>query len=409
MKFLVIGASAAGINAIRTIRKLSKEAEIVLVSIDQVIYSRCILHHYIHGNRSLDELDFTEDGFIANNKVEWIKGTAVTNVLPSQKEVILSDGRAISYDKLLIASGADTFYPPIKNLKNARNVIGFRNLSDCEVIKTKAETSKHIVILGAGLVGIDALTGLLDYGQSLALVELKDHMLSVQLDKTAAGTYQEAFHKKGVLQYYGTKVEEVILDENRMVKELLLSNGEKLPCDLFIVAPGVRPNLRFLEASGIACDQCGLVFNEFGQTNIPDIYGAGDVSGRNPIWPSAVKEGMIAASNMCGVPLKMTDFFASKSTMNFLGITTMSLGITEPPDASYVVEIQHDKQGNYKKLIHKNGIIYGAIIQGDLSYVGILTQLIKEKIDVTRVKKPLFDVDYSDFFNIDSNFEFHYV
>lgn len=408
MKYIVIGASAAGINAIRTIRKCSKEAEIILVSIDTSIYSRCILHHYIHGTRSLAELDFTEKDFISRNKVEWIKGTAVTSVLPEKKEIVLEDDRHLSYDKLLIASGSNTFYPPIKNLKEAHNVIGFRNLSDCEAIKKKAANSEHIVIMGAGLVGIDALTGLLDYGKNLTLVEFKDHMLSMQLDQKAAKAYQDAFEKKGVLQYYNTKVEELLLGEKKEVTALSLSNGEKLSCDLLIMAPGVRPNISLLEGSGVYCDRFGLVFDESGQTNLPDIYGAGDVSGHNPIWPSAVKEGMIAASNMCGIPLKMTDFFASKSTMNFLGITTMSLGMSQAPDDSYQVETQCDKQGNYKKIIHKDGIIYGAIIQGDLSYVGILTQLIKEKIDVTRVKKPLFEVDYSDFYNIDSNYEFHY-
>lgn len=408
MRYVVIGASAAGISGIRTIRSHCKDAEILLISIDTAIYSRCILHHYIHGNRSLAQLDFTEENFIEKNKVEWIKGTAVVKVKPDVKEVMLDDGRCISYDKLLIASGANTFYPPVKNLQGTRNVIGFRNLTDCELIKKQAAESGHIVIMGAGLVGIDALTGLLDYGKDLTLIEFKKHMLSMQLDERAAKAYQDAFEKKGVKQLYGTQVEEVVPGDNQEVKALVLSNGETLPCDLLIVAPGVRPNISFLNGSGVECDSYGLVFDEKGQTNVPDIYGAGDVSGHNPIWPSAVKEGMIAASNMCGIPLHMTDFFASKSTMNFLGITTMSLGITEPLDNSYKVELESDEKGNYKKIIHKAGIIYGAIIQGDLSYVGILTQLIKEKIDVTRVKKPLFEVDYSDFYNIDSNYEFHY-
>jgi NAD(P)H-nitrite reductase large subunit len=127
----------------------------------------------------------------------------------------------------------------------------------------------------------------------------------------------------------------------------------------------------------------------------------------SPIWPVAVKEGMIAAGNMAGVPRKMTDFFASKSTMSFLGIQSMSLGDVNPTDGSCHVEIK-DTKDCYKKIIHKDGKITGALLQGDLAYGGVLQQLIARKIDVSKVKKPIFDIDYSDFFRMNDNFEFYY-
>ncbi|MCQ2500471.1 MAG: NAD(P)/FAD-dependent oxidoreductase, partial [Lachnospiraceae bacterium] len=153
----------------------------------------------------------------------------------------------------------------------------------------------------------------------------------------------------------------------------------------------------------------GLIFDEHGQTNVPNVYGAGDVSGKNPIWPVAVKEGMIAAYNMSGIKRSMDDFFASKSTMNFLGLASMSLGKANRYDDTYTEEIFKDEEkGIYKKIVHKDGVITGAILQGDLSYSGVLTQLIRRKIDVTKVKKPLFKIDYSDFFREKENFEFYY-
>jgi NAD(P)H-nitrite reductase large subunit len=103
----------------------------------------------------------------------------------------------------------------------------------------------------------------------------------------------------------------------------------------------------------------------------------------------------------------MTDFFASKSTMNFLGLPTMSLGNANPEDDSYNVEIQ-ETPTTYKKIVHKDGKITGAILQNDLAYSGVLQQLIARKIDVTKVKKPIFDIDYSDFFHMKDNFEFFY-
>ncbi|MBR5266899.1 MAG: FAD-dependent oxidoreductase, partial [Lachnospiraceae bacterium] len=202
-------------------------------------------------------------------------------------------------------------------------------------------------------------------------------------------------------------VSEAVLNENGEITAMRLADGTEIPCDYVVITAGVRSNVEFLEGSGIETSRFGLVYDETGKTSNENIYGAGDVSGLSPIWPVAVKEGIIAASNMAGVPRKMTDFFASKSTMNFLGIPSMSLGMVNPEDDSYSVEIRETKT-SYKKIVHKNGKIVGAILQGDLAYGGILQQLIARKIDITKVKKPVFDIDYSDFFHIDENFEYYY-
>ena len=157
------------------------------------------------------------------------------------------------------------------------------------------------------------------------------------------------------------------------------SDGTVIPCDFFVVTAGVRSNVEFLQDSGLELSRFGLVYGASGQTNDPDIYGAGDVSGLSPIWPVAVKEGMIAAANMCGVPEKMTDFFASKSTMRFLDISTMSLGNVNPDPEDRTIKVETYRKG-----------------------------MIARKIDVTKVKKPLFEIDYSDFFHEKANLEFAY-
>ncbi|AWI04029.1 NAD(P)/FAD-dependent oxidoreductase [Clostridium drakei] len=408
MKYVVLGASASGINGVRQLRNLDKEAEIMLISKDDKIYSRCILHHYMEGIRDVKRLEFVEDDFINKNDIEWIKGNEAVKIDVNSKEVLLLDERIVKFDKLLIATGSNTFFPPISNLKTAPNAIGFRNFDDCEKVMELSKTCDNIVIMGAGLIGIDVISGLLHTGKNIALVEMKDHMLSIQLDKRAASAYEKGLESKGVKQYYEKGIKELIVDEEGKITDILLTTGEKILCDLLVVAAGVRANVGFLEGSGVETDKFGLIIDAFGKTNCEDIYGAGDVTGRNPIWPTAVKEGIIAASNMVGIKSEITDFFASKSTMNFLGIPTMSLGINEPTDETYTVEIESDDRGNYKKVIYKDGRIYGAILQGDLSYVGILTQLIRAKIDVSKVKKPIFKIDYSDFFNIKENFEFTY-
>lgn len=407
MRYVVLGSSAAGVNAVRELRRLEPGADIVLISRDEAIYSRCILHHYLGGRRDLEQLCFAEKDFAHLYRVDWRKGRACVGLDRAGKTVELDDGERVSYDKLLIATGSHTFIPPVENLKGAKNVIGFRNLDDIEALKEAAKTAKHIVVMGAGLVGLDCACGFLELGVKVTLVEMAGWLLSKQLDERAARTYQDAFEKEGVAQYYGVGIAKAVLDGEGLVAEVVLTDGRTLPCDYVVVTAGVRANVKFLEGSGLELSRFGLVYDASGQTSDPDIYGAGDVSGTSPIWPAAVKQGIIAASNMAGVERKLTDFFASKSTMNFLGIPSMSLGDVNGDGPGLTVEVREDK-GAYKKIVHKNGKIVGAILQGDLAYGGILQQLIAHKIDVSRVKKPVFDIDYSDFFHMNDNFEFYY-
>jgi len=265
-------------------------------------------------------------------------------------------------------------------------------------------------VLGSGLIGIDCATGFLHMGVKVVLVDFAGWLLNKQLDERAAKTYIDAFRENGVEQYYGVGVNEVRVGEDHRIYEIELSDGTVLPCDYFVVTAGVRSNVEFLKDSGLELSRFGLVYDETGRTSDPDIYGAGDVSGTSPIWPVAVKEGMIAAANMAGGKEKMTDFFASKSTMRFLDISTMSLGNVNPDPEDKSIKVETYRRGDvYKKIVHQDGKIIGALLQGDLAYGGVLQQMIARQIDVRKVKKPLFDIDYSDFFHIrDNTYEFYY-
>lgn len=409
MRFVVLGASAAGTNVVRKLRELNKDAEIIMVSEDTSIYSRCILYHHLKGERTLEELNFVGPCFEERMNITWINGVRATGVDIENKRVLFSDHRSIEYDKLCIATGSHPNFFPIPGLREGMNITGFRNFVDVEFIEERLETAENIFVMGAGLVGIDVVAGLLPHGKNITLVDMAPYMLGIQLDDYSAGVYGRMFAEKGVKQYYNMGAKEFVLDENSNCYKVILNDGTEIDTDLVINCAGVRANVEFLEGSGIECDKFGLVFDEKGQTNVPDIYGAGDVSGRAPIWPVAVKEGMIAAYNMSGIEKSMDDFFASKSTMNFLGLPSMSLGQANRYDDTYTEEIYKDEEkGIYKKVVHKDGVITGAILQGDLSYSGVLTQLIRRKIDVSRIKKPLFEVDYSDFFHMKDNFEFFY-
>ena len=409
-KFVVLGASAAGTNVVRKLRELNPEAEIVLISEDTEIYSRCILYRHLEGERDLQGLNFVGENFIERMKCRWIKGVRAVGLQTDKHKVLLSDGSEESYDAICICTGSRTNYPPVPGIKEATNVIGFRNYPDVLEVERRLPNVQNIFIQGAGLVGVDVMTGLLNHHKNLYICARRGHMLSDQLDDYAASVYEKMYEAAGVNLRFGRSAKEFILDENNFCYKILMTDGEEIPIDLIINCAGVRANVQFLEGTDVECDRRGLIFDGYGRNNVPDVYGAGDVSGKSPIWPAAVKEGMIAAYNMSGIEKTKDDFFSSKTTMNFFGLPTMSVGNVNKYDETYTEEIFKDEEKKiYKKLVHRDGIITGAILQGDLAYAGVITQLIRRGINVTKVKKPLFQIDYSDFFHInDDNYQFFY-
>ncbi|MBS6184972.1 MAG: FAD-dependent oxidoreductase, partial [Clostridium celatum] len=181
MVYVIVGASASGINAAKTLRENDKNAEIILVSKDEYVYSRCILHHFLDGRREIEALDFTPKNFFEMYNIKWVKGVEVIGIDIKEKKLKLLNYEDLSYDKVLLAAGSSSFLPPIENLRTANNVIGLRNLDDAIKIKEEARKVKNVAILGAGLVGVDALAGLLDYDVNITLIEMGDRILPLQL------------------------------------------------------------------------------------------------------------------------------------------------------------------------------------------------------------------------------------
>ena len=408
MKYLILGASASGLNGARELRMLDKNADITLVSIDDKIYSRCMLHYYISGKRNEESLNFMPKNFFSDYNIKWINNTKAVSLDSDKKIVKLSNGNEENYDKLLLATGASGAIPPIENLREANNVVGVRTLDDCNKIMGLAKKYKKAAVIGAGLIGVDVVSGILPYNlDKISIIDIAPFIISKQLDEHTANVYQNKLKEKNVDQYYSVKVKRIDIDNDKNPRFIELEDGKKIEADFIVVAMGISPNIDYLKNTPIKLNDAGGVeIDKYGRTNIDDIYAAGDITVTTAIWSAAVKQAIIAANNMVGNSIDIDNLFNFKSTMNLFNIPSMSIGTVIAPDDSYSVEIFDDKKGNYRKIVHKDGKIIGALLQGDLRYSGILTQLIKENIDVTKVKKPLFNIDYSDFFNIDENFKF---
>lgn len=405
-KYLILGASSAGINAAKVLRKLDPKGSIIVVSKDDKIYSRCMLHHVISEHRTVDGINFVDIDFMEKNNITWKKYESVQNI-NTDKKIVKLEKEDISYDKLLIATGASAFIPPIKNIKEGKHIYPLRNIEDVIDIKEKIKTTKKVAVIGAGLIGIDVLTSLLDMGNiEVSLIYPNEFILDRQLDKYSSKVYEDKFIELGAKLYPSRPVNQIILDKSQNVKGIELGDKTVVECDMIIVSTGVKPNTEFVANTKIE-DSRGIVINDKCETTVKDVYAAGDVVGKNAIWPLAVKQGIVAAYNMVGVEKILDDEFTFKNSMNFVGIPTISLGIAIPPDDTYEVITRCDKEG-YKKFVIKDDVITGFIAQGDISYTGPITYLIKHKIQIPNLRERVFDIGYADFFSMKENGEFEY-
>lgn len=405
MIHVIIGVGAAGITAAKTIRELDKEAAIIMISSDEYVHSRCMLHKYLSHERNEESISFVPKNFFEKNDIIWIKGCYVTDIHTKEQEIELADGTKIVYDQLLIATGADSFIPPVGQFREANNVFGLRNLSDVIQINKLAKDAKNILIVGSGLVGMDAAYAFLEQQKNVTIVEMADKILPNQLDETAGKAYQKLFEAHGAKFLLGRKASETIMNDTGGIEAVILDDGARIDCDFILVAAGVCPSVACVANSDIEADRF-IKVDPYMKTSCKNVYAAGDVTGLAAIWPNAMKQGQAAAYNMCGTAMQYSDQYAMKNTMNFYGLTTLSLGrgIAEEGDEVIICE---DAQ-NYKKAIIRNGKLDSILLQGNIDYSGVYQYLIKNKIDLSSVKTGVFHLSFADFYGIDKTGQYCY-
>jgi NAD(P)H-nitrite reductase large subunit len=418
MTHIIIGAGAAGISAARTILKEKPDDSITIISEDKEVYSRCMLHKFIAGERDAEGLNFINDDLLSRKNITWIKGKTVTRLDGAAKTVYSGEEKLASGDTILIATGSVSVTPPIGELKTAKNVFGLRHLSDARAIADSAKTAKKIAVIGAGLVGLDAVYGILEASgkqgdaKEITVIEMMPTALAINLDAHAAETYQRLFEKAGVKFHLGSKVVNTKSDGNASVTAVELEGGMSIPCDMVILAVGVRPAAAFLMGDGAASgieltERKAVKVDDYLTTNIPGIYAAGDVAGLSGIWPNAQKQGEIAGYNMTGTKWVYDDKFAIKNTVNFFDVLSLSVGAINPQEGDEVL-VKEDRN-NYRKLILRDGAVAGVVLQGEIGGSGFWQHLIKNKIRIDKLGKSPWKVSYADFYGVENNGEYKYV
>ena len=406
MKFdyVIVGNSAAGIGCAEALRELT-DSTIAIISYEKYpAYSRALIPYYLSGKIDFEKMYYRKPDFYDKMNITPILGKKAVKVDFNKKEVILEDGNAVGYGKLLIATGGKPFIPPIEGLSKQENVFTFVKLDDVLAIKDllDRESVKKVVVLGGGIIGLMAAEVLNKKGLDVTVIELADRVLAPVVDDITSNLVQELFKEKGVKIALGTTIQKVFGEDK--VEKVLLSNGETLECDMLIVAVGVVPNVDLVKDTEIKINR-GIVVDKYMQTSVKDVYAAGDcaeiydfVFGDNrvlPLWPTAYVGGRIAAFNMVGIEREYTHA-TSMNSMHFYDMYIINAGLNVPNDSTEfeILNLFDENSKVYKKFALKDGRIAGMILVNEVERAGIYLNLMRNYVDVSPFKNKLLKSDF---------------
>jgi NAD(P)H-nitrite reductase large subunit len=402
MKYVIVGNSAAAVGCITGIRKADKENEIIVISYEDRCYSKPMIADVLVDFPE-EKLIYRDEDFFSINKVEQKLGRKAVKIDSSEKKVILEDGEAIPYDKLLISTGAVPFVPPILG-SDKEGVFTFTELKSAKDFKEylKENNVNKVVVIGSGFIGLEVAYFLREINKEVVVVELLNRVLGKALDERGSQIVEKMLRDKGVKFIFNNTVEEILGDKK--VKGVKLKSGEFLEVGAVVIAIGVRPNVDLAKDAGVEVNR-GIITDEHMRTNIPDIYAAGDcieciditdgVRKNLPLFPLAFEQGLIAGLNMAGKEIEYLGGIPLNS-LKFLEKPVLNAGIVEPPDESFevIVNDRFEEEGYYRKAIIKDGKLVGFVAIGEIDRVGILTNLIRQKIDVSNIKERLVSLDF---------------
>ncbi len=346
MKIIIIGGVAAGAKAAAKSRRLLPDAEIDLYTDDtHVSYSACGIPYYIEGNfedyRTL--LVRSPEEFAKNNIFVHLQ-CRVSKILPECKKVLVQDLQSksaylASYDKLIIATGARPFLPKIKNIA-LNNVFTVRRIEDAIAIREKIATSRNVVIVGGGYIGIEMLEAFVRQGLHVTLIERDEHIMSI-FDYDMADLIKEQLMSinNGQFEILTSETVTEFVGDNNGVNGVITGSGKRFEVDMAVICAGVTPNVDVAIDAGIQLGSTGAIsVTPKMETNIPDIYACGDcvqeynIVSKMPTWmplgSNANKEGRAAAMNACGFPENFQGVLGSAVT-RCLGLTMSITGLTE--------------------------------------------------------------------------------
>jgi NAD(P)H-nitrite reductase large subunit len=392
MKYLIIGNSAAGINAADAIRMNDNKGNIKIISREKFrAYGRPLISYYLSGKVSPENMYYRSENYFKSKNIEVLLNVEAENIDLKNKEVATIGGGKIAYDKLLIATGSGPFIPHIKGLDMCKqeNVFTFLTYEDAIKLKKKITKKSKVIVAGAGFIGLKAAEGLFGQVGSITVVDLADRVMASILDKQSADIVQTHMEQNNINFKLKTSVCEIYGKNN--VSTVALSNNEILDCDILVIAVGVRPNIDIANTINLKTKD-GIIVNEYMQTSKRDVYAAGDCvesldlfSGDSKVfalWSSASNQGEVAGFNMASVEMKAPMVFAVNA-ISFFGLQLISAGVVNASTSNNIVLDLVKSELCRLNILNDN--LVGFVLINCEQRAGIYTALISDRVKLSEL------------------------
>ncbi|MBE9567755.1 MAG: NAD(P)/FAD-dependent oxidoreductase [Proteobacteria bacterium] len=372
-KLVLIGNGMAGVRALEELFKHnisddkgSDQYDITVIGAEpHPNYNRIMLSPVLAGEQTIDDIILNSLEWYEENNIELVTGDAATEISRVKKAVITESGKEFPYDRLLIATGSNPFIIPIPGA-DKEGVLGFRDIHDVDTMVQASKDYKKAVVIGGGLLGLEAANGLMKQGMDVTVVHLLDSLMERQLDKPASALLKASLEERGMKFLMEASSAEILGDKR--VTSVKFADGSEVDADLVVMAVGIRPNIELAQKAGIHCER-GIVVNDTMQTFDPVVYSVGEcVQHRNECYGLVAplfEQAKVAANHLARVGSTRYIGSMTSTKLKVTGIDLFSAGEFNEEEGDEILQMQDVASGVYKKLVLKDNVIKGAVMFGD--------------------------------------------
>ncbi len=390
MKLVVVGNGMAGMRTVEELLKIAPELYDITVFGDEPYpnYNRIMLSPVLANEQTIDDIILNSREWYADNNIMLHTSARVNKIDRKNRVVYATDGTSAEYDRLLIATGSKPFMLPVPG-RELQGVLGYRDIKDTNDMIAAAKQYKHAVVIGGGLLGLEAANGLKIQGMDVTVVHRNEWLLDRQLDKTAGLMLQKNLEAKGLKFLLNTNTEALLGDENGRVKVVRFSSGLEVRADLVVMAVGIRPNFELAQSAGIHCDR-GIVVNDTMQTFDPRIYAVGECVNHRGISYGLVaplfEMAKVCATHLANFGIGQYKGSVTSTKLKVTGIDLFSAGEFEGGEDTEEIVLHDAVGGVYKKLVIKNDKIIGSVLYGDTADGSWYFQLLRDAKPIHEIR-----------------------
>ena len=393
MKLVMVGNGMAGVRTLEELRKIAPDLYDITVFGAEAYanYNRILLSPVLAGEQTIKDIMLNDVDWYAENDITLHLGKKIVEIDRVKRVVIADDGTVAPYDRLLMATGSNPFMLPIPG-KDLDGVISYRDIQDTNAMIEAAKVHKQAIVIGGGLLGLEAANGLKLRGMDVTVVHLPTTLMERQLDEAAGKMLQKSLEDRGLNFLLGKNSQEIIGDANGRVQALRFTDGTEVPAQLVVMAVGIRPNTALAESAGLHCNR-GIVVNDTMQTYDPRVYAVGEcVNHRGTAYGLVAplfEMAKVCANHLANFGIGRYQGSVTSTKLKVTGIDLFSAGEFLGGEGTEEILLSDPIGGVYKKLVLKENKLVGACLYGDTVDGSWYFNLLREGKDISEIRDTL--------------------